>query len=219
MKSKIAALIMVLTLLASHSAFAKVYKEGSADKRQVAITVDDCWDLAILEQMLDLFKQEQIHVTIYPVGMKIFPEDQALWRRVPDEGHEFGNHTFSHLKLTKRDASTVISQLRRMERALNKALGYEYKIRTLRPPYGAFSENNTLKTIRRGGYNKVIMWSVSQREPEMALKKAKNGSIFLFHTNKKDLECLAALIPMLRDAGYEMVTISELLGFSDEETI
>ena len=46
----------------------------------------------------------------------------------------------------------------------------------------------------------------------MAFDATENGSILLFHTNYEDLECLKVLIPMLLEEGYELVTVSELLG-------
>lgn len=51
-----------------------------------------------------------------------------------------------------------------------------------------------------------------QTDPEKAFKDTQNGSILLYHTRKADLECLRVLVPMLKDAGYELVTVSELLG-------
>ena len=51
-----------------------------------------------------------------------------------------------------------------------------------------------------------------------AAEKVQNGSILLYHARKKDYECLAELIPMLLDAGYEPVTVSELFGYPMPET-
>ena len=64
----------------------------------------------------------------------------------------------------------------------------------------------------------MVLWDVSTTDPQKAFKDTQNGSILLFHTNKEDYECLKVLIPMLLDAGYELVTVSELLGMEPVET-
>ena len=58
----------------------------------------------------------------------------------------------------------------------------------------------------------------AKQTPGRLLKKVQNGSILLYHARKKDYECLAELIPMLLDAGYEPVTVSELFGYPLPET-
>ena len=60
-------------------------------------------------------------------------------------------------------------------------------------------------------------WNVSQTKAQDAFKRVKNGSILLFHAREKDYKCLQELIPMLLEAGYEPVTVSELLGFDPPE--
>ena len=57
-----------------------------------------------------------------------------------------------------------------------------------------------------------VLWDVSQTNAQKAFKDVQNGSILLYHTNPADYKCLQTLIPMLQEAGYELVTVSELLG-------
>ena len=68
------------------------------------------------------------------------------------------------------------------------------------------------------GYDHVLLWDVSETNARKAAEKVQNGSILLYHARKKDYECLAELIPMLLDAGYEPVTVSELFGYPLPET-
>ena len=62
------------------------------------------------------------------------------------------------------------------------------------------------------------MWDVSYTDAQQAFEATENGSILLFHTNYEDLNCLKELIPMLLEAGYELVTVSDLLGLEPIET-
>lgn len=95
-------------------------------------------------------------------------------------------------------------------------LGYHYPLRLLRPPYGEYKSSdgkrNFLPLFEQYGVEKVILWDVSQTDPYKAIEEVQNGSILLYHTNEKDYECLKILVPMLKEAGYELVTVSDLLG-------
>ena len=84
----------------------------------------------------------------------------------------------------------------------------------MRPPYGEYKNNekNFLNVFKQYGVEKVVLWDVSQTDPHKAFKATQNGSILLYHTRKTDYECLKVLVPMLKEAGYELVTVSELLG-------
>jgi len=219
MKKWLPLLLIMLIFMSCSPALAvvTVYHRGDTEKNQIAITVDDCYNIERMRLFLDLFAKEEIHVTFYPVGAAIKEENADLWQRILDEGHEIGNHTNDHSNLTKCDGKTIIFQLQHMEKKLNKALGYEYTIRTMRPPYGSFSNAKTRNYISAAGYKHLVMWSVNQQDPKKALKSIKNGSICLFHANRLDLECLTELIPMLKEKGFEMVTISDLLGIAQEE--
>lgn len=220
MLRRLTALILTLTLMTTASAAlatAQVYRSGDESEPKIAITVDDCYDMPILVKLLDLFDEYKVHVTIYPVGCNIKPEDGDIWRRVVESGHEIGNHSSTHTSMSNLSAKKVYAQLTQMEEALEAALGYEYYVATFRPPFGAAGKAPYRRLLEKYGYNVVVLWSVSQTDPEKALKRVKNGGIMLYHTKDKDYECLVELIPMLLDAGYELVTISELLGVEKVE--
>ncbi|NLV57729.1 MAG: polysaccharide deacetylase family protein [Clostridiales bacterium] len=213
MKKLIAWLILLFIPLASVAETADVYRSGDPTVSKIAITVDDCRNMTVFEGMLNLFKEEGIHATFFVVGNALQEKDRALWQRAVAEGHEIGNHTFGHADLSRTTRRTILSQLHRTEAALDLILGYHYQMRVMRPPYGHIAVRGTLGPVLDAGYSHVILWSVSQTDPEIALKKIKNGSICLYHTNTKDLRCLKELIPRLKAEGYEMVTVSELFGF------
>ena len=210
-------LAFILSLCCSALAGLTVHHRGDEEKKRIAITVDDCYSIGRLQKMLALFEQEQIHVTFYPVGGAIKEKDGEVWRQILEQGHEIGNHTNGHNKLTDCDTKTVRSELKLMKKNLNAALGYEYPILTMRPPFGSFTGNQTISKISNAGYEHLVMWSVNQQEPSEAIKEIKNGSICLFHTNERDLDCLTEIIPVLKESGFEMVTISALLDITQEE--
>jgi peptidoglycan-N-acetylglucosamine deacetylase len=211
---------LLLFLAGGADAGFKSYFEGDADTKKIAVTVDDGYGLDHLESILDLCQTYQIHITFFPLGTVIKPENAALWQRIVDEGHEIGNHTYGHPNILKITEYELERQLIRMQEALNAVLREPYPLRLFRPPYGKYNRttNGTMGALVKLGYPYVILWSVDITDAEKALKATRGGSILLFHTNKADVTCLKTLIPMLLDAGYEPVTISELLDLPPAES-
>ena len=74
------------------------------------------------------------------------------------------------------------------------------------------------KAVKRYGFDHIVHWDVSEtKDLQKALKKIQNGSILLFHAQKKDSLFLDKLIPELQARGFEMVTLSEMFGFDPPE--
>ncbi len=219
MKRWKAAFAMVLCILLLPAACGadvgfRSYFNGDPESPRIAITVDDMFGLDHLESILDLCKTYDIRMTFFPVGSQITPENAALWQRIVDEGHEIGNHTFSHPNITKLTAYQLQRQLVRTQEALNAVLEEPYTMRLFRPPYGKYDRTGRSNTSILGtlGYPYIILWSVDELDAGEAFKQTENGSILLFHTNQKSVGCLETLIPMLLDAGFDPVTVSDLLG-------
>lgn len=191
-----------------------VVSNGDRTQRKIAITVDDCDNIALLEQIHALSVEEAVPITYFVIGNKFEAKDKALWTDVIAHGSEIGNHTWKHSELTLYSISNGHTQVRKTQERVDEVLGYHYPLRLIRPPHGAYSAagKNFLPVFQEYGVEKVVLWDVEQTNPAKALNETQNGSILLFHTKAKDYECLAELIPMLKDAGYELVTVSELLG-------
>ena len=191
-----------------------VVRNGDRDVKKVAITVDDGWDLDYLRKIHELSVELDFPITWFMVGTQFRPEDKELWEDILAHGSEIGNHTWKHSRLLKFSMSNGDTQVRLMQERVDEVLGYHYPLRLLRPPYGEYKnkEKNFLPIFQKYGVEKVVLWDVSQTDPHKAFKATKNGSILLYHTRKADFECLKVLIPMLKEAGYELVTVSELLG-------
>lgn len=198
---------------------------GSRDEKRIAITVDDCYDSENLQAILDLCREYEIAVTFFVIGKALKMDDQPLWQDVLDAGCEIGNHTWSHARLPDLNSRDIKRQLSRTQEKLNTLLGYDYTMRVMRPPYGRLSENANKKSdlwvveaIEAAGYKHAVRWDVSQTDPDKAIKQVQNGSILLYHANKKDVRCLKQLIPALLEQGYECVTVSALLNIAPDLT-
>lgn len=193
---------------------------GDREQRRIAITVDDCYDINVLQMMHDLSVEQEIPLTVFLLGKMCEEKDAELWLAIVDHGSELGNHTWNHNYLTRINAHAARNYILLTQERVDQVLGYHYPLRLLRPPFGKYNENgvNRLPLFDEYGVEKVILWDVSQTDPELARKETQNGSILLFHTNYKDLHCLEKLIPWLKEDGYEFCTVSELLGMDPVET-
>ncbi len=214
----IAALMLLVT-----SAFAVpedyVVRNGDRDVPKVAITVDDGFGHDMIRAIHELSIELDFPITWFMVGYHFWPEEKELWDDIIARGNEIGNHTWKHSKLLKFSDENVRVQLTKCQERVDEVLGYHYPLRLLRPPYGGYKQGsrNLLPQFEKYGVEKVIMWDVSQTDPHKAFKEVQNGSILLYHTNKKDYECLKVLVPMLKEAGYQLVTVSELLNLEPLE--
>lgn len=204
--------------------FSFTVRNGSREDKRICITVDDCYHVENVQAVLDVCKENGVPVTFFVIGNVLRTEDREAWQAVLDAGCEIGNHTWSHIMLPGRPHSIIVKQLTNTQVRLDEVLGYHYPMQVMRPPYGSLaitpgrvSDNDVVDAVRAAGYQHAIKWDVSQTDPALAIEDVQNGSILLYHTNHKDIECLKVLIPQLLEQGYQPVTVSELLGLPPVE--
>ena len=214
----LALLLTAGTALATPPGFL-VY-HGDREQKRIAITVDDIYDADVLRMMHELSVEHDVPFTYFVLGTQIREGDRDIWEDVIARGGEIGNHTWKHPYLTRIKIHNARNQILLTQERLDELLGYNYPLRLLRPPFGYYKEGsvNLLPMFYEYGVEKTVMWDVSYTDPQQAFDATQNGSILLFHTNYVDLACLKELIPMLKEAGYEMVSVSELLDMPPLET-
>lgn len=155
-----------------------VVYNGSREEKNVAITVDDCYNLDYLASILELAKEHDIPLTFFVLGTVLKPEDRALWQAVLDADCEIGNHSYGHADLPYLQPKAALSQLTRTQEALDETLGYHYPMQMMRPPFGHVTDSNHVSNawvIEKAGYKRVVLWDVSQTNPDLALKAVKPG--------------------------------------------
>ncbi len=215
---RVCALILCLmtasTALAVEPGF--LVRHGDRSVPKIAITVDDCYDEIVLRKMYELMLKEDVPFTFFILGKALDVNDKEVWEGILAAGGEVGSHSLWHHSLPSVDRQYAFNMIKMTQQYWDELLGYHYPLRILRPPYGKYS--GRLDVIEAAGIEKVIMWDVSNTDARGARGDVQNGSILLYHTNYKDLECLETLIPQLKEDGYEMVTVSELLGMEPIQT-
>ena len=210
--------ILSAILLTPISANAKVLKKADTDKKKIALTFDDGPSKTHTEAILAVLKEYEIRATFFVIGENAEKDPERI-RSIYDAGHEIGNHTYSHIYISKVPEATLRNEIKKTEDILMKITGEKPKV--FRPP-GGFYNDASLAVLDSLGY-KCVLWSVDTRDWSMpksdtvtaqVQESATKGDIILFHDlEDKRLPTVAALkriIPYLIENGYEFVTISEL---------
>ena len=190
-----------------------------APRRCIALTFDDGPSPQTTAALLDGLKERGAHATFFLIGEQI-AGNEAIVRRMKDEGHQIGNHSFTHARLDAADAA-ALGEIQKTDDALRDVLGDgSYWIR---PPWGFASE-----ALKSAVTVPLIFWTLdtmdwSVRSKELVahhiIENVRTGDIVLLH-DLYDTSADAALqvIDVLGAQGYEFVTLEELFACSGVTT-
>jgi peptidoglycan-N-acetylglucosamine deacetylase len=204
---------------------------GGADQHKIALIFDDGPDPLYTPQVLEILRREQVPATFFIVGLNGDLNAQFL-QRIVDEGHEIGNHTFTHPNVAMISPQLLSLELNATERLFESRLGRRSVL--FRPPYAEDVEPETPEQVQPLlvtsdlGYYTIGMqidpndWQnpgvdhIVQATIEGAVRGA--GNVVLLHDSGGDraqtVEALPQIIAGLRARGFQLVLVSELLGLS-----
>jgi peptidoglycan-N-acetylglucosamine deacetylase len=187
------------------------------DGPYIAFTFDDGPNQKLTPRLLDLLAEHHIHATFFVVGENAAAYPEILQRAIR-EGHEIGNHTWSHPNLAKMSDENVRSQIKRTEEAITSAIGSRPTL--FRPPYGSVTGHQKHFIHDDLGYE-IILWEVDPLDwknpgPNVVssriLKETHPGAIVLAHDiHAQTIQAMPATISELEAKGFKFVTVSELL--------
>ena len=180
--------------------YLKVFCKKQTEDKIVAITFDDGPDPVQTPKVLQVLKEQQILACFFCIGHKV-EENEELIRKIINEGHLIGNHSFTHTHHFALDR--VTSQ----------------KIKLFRPPFGV--TNPTIaKAVRILGYTPVG-WNIRtldtlQPSKEKVLKRIQKrlrpGSIILLHDRMPDSDLLLKeILNLIKEQGYTVVRLDSML--------
>lgn len=200
---------------------AKVYYHYQTIAPYLSITFDDGPNRIQTPKVLKILKKYNIKATFFVIGENVEYQKDIL-RKVYKEGHEIGNHFYTHDNINKLTKAQIRENIVLNNELIYKTIGVRPKL--VRPPYGIVNDN--LKAVCGELNMSIIIWTDDKDSKDWALtkdseiinnltKKVKNGDIFLFHdSNKKFTNTLSAIdviIPTLQKKGYKFVSVSTLL--------
>jgi peptidoglycan-N-acetylglucosamine deacetylase len=183
----------------------------------VALSFDDGPVEGKTEKVLDILKQFDATAAFFCIGNRV-AANSALTKRISDEGHLIGNHSYYHRATFDLQSSTMIGkELSDTDIEIHKATGL--RPRFFRPPYGV-TNPMVAKAVRRRNY-KVIGWSIRSfdtviSDPDKLFRRVtkplKNGDIILFHDHcESTLNILPKLLEHIRKSGLKVVRIDQLI--------
>lgn len=180
----------------------------------IALTFDDGPDAALTPHILNVLKDHNIRATFFVMGRHV-PGNEALLRRMHAEGHEIGNHSWSHPYFTKIPLDQVREEINSTQAAITKSGVPAPQL--FRPPYGDVNEAVIAQiplTIVRWNIDPED-WHPKKRDNMLGHMAAfaKPGGVVVMHdTEATTAERLEPLLVQLESQSYKVVTVSEALG-------
>lgn len=193
---------------------------GNTKEKVLYLTFDAGYENGCTAQILDVLKAHQVPAAFFLVG-NYLEKEPDLVRRMVDEGHTVGNHTWSHPDMARiADRASFARELERVEDKYREITGRELE-KFYRPPQGSYSQVN-LQLAQELGYQ-TVFWSLAyvdwnndaQPTAEQAFSKliprTHDGAVVLLHsTSKTNTAILDELLTRWEDMGYSFAPISAL---------
>lgn len=196
-----------------------VYSQVSTEEKAIALTFDDGPHPKYTAQILDILKEYNVKATFFVIGKNV-ELCQDVFKRCIAEGHEIGNHTFTHVTADACSYENFKDEIEQTEQLIFELSGKKPYL--FRPPTGLCNKN-TVSLSKELGF-KTIVWNIDTRDwahtrtdkiISSVLGNVKSGSIILMHDYidppSYTPEALRVIIPELFARGYTFVTVSELL--------
>ena len=189
-------------------------KKVDKSKKMVALTFDDGPNHNT-SNIIDALNKYNAKATFFVLGNRIKGREDILLK-MDKSGMEIGNHTYSHLLLTKYDDDKIRKEIMATNDLISGVIGKD--VRLFRPSYG--SVNSRIKRISN---MPIIIWDIdtldwkshnSKKITSRVVNKVRDGDIILMHDiYSATYNAVLNIIPILRDMGYEFVTVDELFYY------
>jgi peptidoglycan/xylan/chitin deacetylase (PgdA/CDA1 family) len=191
-------------------------QRGRGGARRVALTFDDGPD-DLTTAYLDLLEQLGVRASFFVVGASCAKRPDLL-REYVRRGHQIGGHGWNHRRFTKLGWRELEEQLA----STNAVLGPQPTARPwVRPPYGDVDARVLAQLLASGSM--IAMWSLDSldyqvKDPDELVSRCSPGrvapgDVILLHEGQTwTLDALARIVKRLREGGYEMVTMAEMLS-------
>jgi peptidoglycan/xylan/chitin deacetylase (PgdA/CDA1 family) len=192
-------------------------------KPMVALTFDD-GPSKYTAEIVALLEKYDVHATFFQLGnlMTSYPEAE---KAIMDQGSEISSHTWDHRNLTKLSASEIRDELNNTNSTIESISGSKSTL--FRPPYG--SMNSSVKSIAKELDLIAVLWSVDPEDWRYKnadkvynniMSNLKDGDIILCHDIYSSTQkAMERVIPDILAQGYQIVTVSTLLSYTDKSIV
>jgi peptidoglycan-N-acetylmuramic acid deacetylase len=194
------------------------FYKGDANSKVLYLTFDNGYEQGYTPKVLDVLKKEKVPATFFVTGHYLLSQPE-LTKRMVDEGHIIGNHSWHHPDMTQISDQRVREELEKVK-VKTKELTGQKEMKYLRPPRGVFSER-TMQIAKEEGYTHVfwslayVDWNVNEQKGaqyayDSIMKQIHPGCVMLLHTVSKDnADALEKVIQDLKKKGYQFKSLDE----------
>lgn len=195
------------------------YADFSGEKN-IYLTFDNGYEEGYTDDVLDVLKEADVPATFFVTGHYVKSEPDLI-KRIVDEGHIIGNHSYHHPDFTIITKEAIQTELEDLEKEV-AAVSEQTELKYLRPPKGIFNEQ-TLQWANELGYIHIfwslafIDWNTDGQKGweyayEQIMQQIHPGAIILMHTVSSDnAEALEKLIDDLQEQGYRFKSLDDLV--------
>ena len=214
----------------------------SHSKDSVFLTFDDGPIPEVTPWVLDELKKHNAKATFFCIGENV-QKHPEIFRRIIEEGHSVGNHTFNHLKGTKTETLEYIDNVEKAERQMmedgrrvtedrsrkTESSAIENQQSTInnqqflfRPPYGKITSRQA-KLLQKKGF-KIVMWDIISYDFDATISEEKClknvlenirlGSVVVFHDSLKAEKNLRYVLPKVLEFIKEKGFVCEQINFT-----
>ncbi len=199
----------------------------------VALTFDDGPDGRTTPLVLATLRRHDVKATFFVVGSQV-ERHPSLLRRIVEEGHTIGNHSYDHADMSYLTPGQIRLELQRTQKAVDKALGYHYQMKIMRPPYGEpyFEGSDALPAFRRIVRQEQlfpVIWTIDTQDYLMAdnprgivgsvvrqdrtgRRKDRDQIVLMHDIHPQDAQALPGIIDHFERSGRRFVSVDELLS-------
>lgn len=184
-------------------------------KPMIALTFDDGPYAPVGNRIMDALERHNGRATFFVVGNRVAQYKTEI-KRMQDNGHEVGNHTYEHKNMSKLSAAEIRSQIARCNEAVAAVTGVSPKV--TRMPGGNYNS-----TVTANVNYPIIMWNIdtldwktknAQKTINSVIGKVQDGDIVLMHElYTASADAAETIIAKLSEQGYQLVTVSEMAEF------
>lgn len=188
-------------------------QEPESKDMEIAFTFDDGPHPVWTERLLDGLKARGIRATFFVIGESA-EEYPDLIQRMLDEGHQVGNHTYSHVQLTACNEEEAIEEIKKTQEVIYQAAGFIPQY--IRPPFGSWNEMLQEETSLE-----AVLWDVDPYDWKVQntdaivksiLEQTEDGSIILLHdVYETSVEAALKAADIFLERGYRFCTVDEIM--------
>ncbi|MBG9451012.1 polysaccharide deacetylase [Cytobacillus firmus] len=200
--------------------FGGLVNKAETEVKVAAMTFDDGPGVNT-DEILTILREEDVKATFYLTGKEIEHHMEDA-KKIVGEGHEIGNHSYSHSRMVLKSPTFIKEEIEKTDDLIRQT-GYEGEIH-FRPPYG--KKLFILPYYLSKQERKTVLWNIepesfpdiegdADKITEYVAENIEPGSIILLHvmyeSREEFLKSVKKIIASLKEQGYQMTTVSDLL--------